>query len=187
MFIIGQVTVEKDVMTSSFCCDISACKGACCTLEGGRGAPLEDNEVNSIRDAFEAVRPMLSEESLNAISKQGLVEGNAGDYVTPCINENECVYAIIENGIASCSFERAYLRGLTSWRKPISCHLFPIRRSRSNHLRYEQIRECSPGRDFGKNKKIALHEFLREPLTRIYGNDWFNSLSEYSNLGSDSA
>jgi hypothetical protein len=175
MFVIGDAVIEQDIAVATFCCDVIACKGACCTLEGGRGAPLLVAEVSEIAAAYPHVESLLTPRALETIGRMGLVEGATGDATTPCIDERECVYTWFDGDIARCAFERAYLEGRTSWRKPISCHLFPIRIRRlgRDHLRYEQIRECAPGRLRGERERIPLHAFLREPLTRTYGEQWY--------------
>jgi hypothetical protein len=177
MFVIGEVIIDDQLSGEKFACDPAACKGACCTIEGGRGAPLEDEEVEEIRKCFPAVERYLPGRSLLTIKKAGLVEGRRGDYATPCVDGRECVYVYFEQGIARCSFERAFLAGETGWRKPISCHLFPIRIRRfgQEFLRYEQIDECAAGRRRGDAEEIPLSEFLMEPLVRKFGPVWYRT------------
>jgi Protein of unknown function (DUF3109). len=181
MFVIGEAVLDDSVCGTSFCCDVHACKGACCTLPGGRGAPLEDDEVLEIAKAFPAARQFLSARSIQVIETSGLAEGRAGDYATPCIGQRECVFALFDDGVAQCSFERAYEGGLTDWRKPISCHLFPIRIRQfgKDFLRYEMIEECAPGRRKGETAGVPLREFLREPLIRLYGEVWYRKFIAY--------
>jgi hypothetical protein len=178
MFIIGEAVVDEAVLQASFCCDIVRCKGACCCIEGGRGAPLEDSEILEIKKAFPSVKQHLPERSLRVIEDVGLFEGTPGDYATPCVERRECVFASFENGVALCSFEKAYERGETRWRKPMSCHLFPIRirKVETDTIQYEQIDECAPGRERGLLQSVRLHEFLREPLVRKYGEAWYTEL-----------
>jgi hypothetical protein len=177
MFIIGEATIEDRLGDEKFACDPAACKGACCTIEGGRGAPLEDEEVEQIRRCFPAVERYLPGGSLVTIRRLGLVEGRPGDYATPCVDGRECVYVYFEEGIARCSFERAFLAGEIQWRKPISCHLFPIRVRRfgQEFLCYEQIDECEAGRKRGDAEEISLSEFLKEPLVRKFGPLWYQT------------
>ncbi len=178
MLLIGEAVVEDDVVLSRFRCDLEACKGACCCIEGGRGAPLEDDEVLEVEKAFPHARPFLSREHLSRIAEAGLWEGTRGDYVTTCLNDRACVFVFYEEGIARCSFERAFLEGATDWRKPLSCHLFPIRvrRADTDHVRYERIAECDPGRRCGDREGVPLPEFLREPLIRSFGDAWYRRL-----------
>ena len=175
MFVIGECVIENEVAGASFACDVHACRGACCTLPGGRGAPLEDAEAGEIARALPHAGQFLTRASLRAIESGGIVEGPAGDLATPCIAGRECVYAYFEEGIARCSFEAAYERGLTQWRKPLSCHLFPIRIRHfgKDEIHYEMIAECAPGRARGELQRVPLAEFLREPLTRRFGEAWY--------------
>jgi hypothetical protein len=175
---IGEAILEDDVVLSRFCCDLEACKGACCCIEGGRGAPLEDDEILEVEKAFPRVRQYLPAEHLDRLTITGLWEGTPGDYVTPCIDNRACVFVYYDAGIARCSFERAYLGGLTDWRKPLSCHLFPIRVRRfgTDHVRYEQIQECVAGRVRGERENVGLPAFLKEPLIRSFGAPWYHQL-----------
>jgi hypothetical protein len=181
MFVIGEAMIEDGIEKASFCCDLQACKGACCTLPGGRGAPLEDDEVLEIEKAFPIARRFLSELNLKTIEDDGMVDGVRGDFATTCIDAKECVFVFFEEGIAKCSFERAFEQGLTDWRKPISCHLFPIRIRHfgRDFLRYEEIDECAPGRARGSEQAVPLGDFLREPLTRKYGEQWYAQFIKY--------
>lgn len=175
MLVIGEAVVEQDVLRESFACDLDICKGACCTLKGGRGAPLETDEVLEIEKAFPHVRTFLSGRSLSTISNVGLWEGTPGDYATPCVESEECVFVYFDGDIARCSFERAYLEGLIDWRKPLSCHLYPIRIR--NHGRevveYDRIPECEAGRQRGRKDGIPLKGFLKDPLERKFGSSWY--------------
>ncbi len=181
MFIIGEAVVEPAVAEVSFSCDLAKCKGACCFLEGGRGAPLEDDEILEIEKAYPRVREYLSRQSISTIESSGMYEGVRGDFATTCINDRECVFAYFEDGIARCSFERAFREQKTDWRKPLSCHLFPVRiRSFGRDVvRYEEIEECHPGRVRGREQEVPLREFLREPLIRKYGEEWYDEFIAY--------
>ncbi len=178
MLIIGEVVVDDAVTGTDFCCDLKQCKGACCTLEGGRGAPLEDDEALEIEKAYPIVKKYLDEENIRTIAARGLYEGTKGDFSTTCIERRACVFVYYDEGIARCSFEKAFLNGEIDWRKPVSCHLFPIRvRSDGGKLlRYEQIEECAPGRLRGSKEQVALVDFLKEPLVRKYGEAWYRKL-----------
>lgn len=185
MFVIGEAVLEDDVATAAFCCDLEACRGACCTLEGGRGAPLLREEIAAVAEAWPAVRPYLTEPALAVITRTGLTEGPPEDATTPCVDDRDCVYVYRDGEIARCAFERAFLEGRTAWRKPLSCHLFPlrIRRGHQDHIRYERIRECAPGRARGERERLPLTAFLREPLTRSYGAAWVDDLLRRSTPG----
>ena len=180
MFLIGNAVIDDPVAEAKFCCDVESCRGACCTLEGLRGAPLEDAEVAEVKRALPAIRPYLSPESLREIEAIGPVDGVPGEYATPCIGNRECVYVSFVGAIATCSFERAFLDGAITWRKPISCHLFPIRIRGfgQEYLRYEVIDECAAGRSRGEREGIPLRDFLEAPLTRKFGPDWYRTFAE---------
>jgi len=177
MFVIGEAVIDDAVAQASFCCNVRKCKGACCCIEGGRGAPLEDDEVLEIEKAYPVVKEYLSKQSNAVIETSGMYEGAPGTFATMCIDHRQCVFVYFEDGIARCSFERAYEEGKIEWRKPLSCHLFPIRIRGfgKDFLSYEMIDECQAGRELGMAKQIKLHDFLKEPLTRKYGENWYNS------------
>jgi hypothetical protein len=175
MFLIQETMVESPLATTQFACDLNRCKGACCTIPGGRGAPLLDEEIDDIRTAFPRIKKYLSQEHLRAIEQVGLFEGAPGHYATSCVNDRACVFVTYENGIARCSFETAYLRGEIRWRKPLSCHLFPIRvdRERRTRLRYEFLTHCTPALERGEQEQISLAEFSRQALERAFGVAWY--------------
>jgi hypothetical protein len=181
MFVIGEAVIDDAVAQASFCCDVGTCKGACCCIEGGRGAPLEDDEVFEIEKAYPVVKQYLGKQSITAVETSGMYEGAPGDFATMCIDEGPCVFAYFEDGSARCSFEKAFEEGKIDWRKPISCHLFPvrIRGFGKDVIRYEMIEECDAGRKQGAATKVMLHDFLREPLTRKYGEEWYNRFVHY--------
>lgn len=187
MFIVGEAVVDDAVAQAKFCCDLEQCKGACCTSEGGRGAPLEDDEVLEIAKAYPIVKQYLDEKNIRTIEQSGLFDGSPGDYATNCIENRECVFAYFERGIAQCSFEKAFLKGEIDWRKPLSCHLFPIRIRHfgKDFVRYEVIAECASGRTKGENEEIPLHEFLKAPLTRKYGEAWYQNFLEFCKTRAD--
>jgi hypothetical protein len=177
MFIIGEAVIDDSVGKEAFACELEVCKGACCTIEGGRGAPLDDMETEQVKLAFPQVREYLREISLKVIEEVGIVEGTPGDYATPCVGHRECVYVYFERGIARCAFERAYFEGKTRWRKPLSCHLFPlrIRHFGQEFIGYETIEECEGGRTRGKADGIRLRDFIKEALVRKYGIQWYEA------------
>ncbi|MBI3194447.1 MAG: DUF3109 family protein [Ignavibacteriae bacterium] len=183
MFIIGEVRVETQIGTIQFACDLKRCKGACCTMPGGRGAPLLESEISEIERAFPVIRKYLPESHLQAITEQGMYEGTRGSRATMCIDDGACVFVYHDGDIARCSLERAFLNGETEWKKPISCHLFPIRVSAfsGTTLRYEEIEPCEPALEEGKREKIPLFEFLKEPLVRRFGEAWYQELYKTCN------
>lgn len=172
--------VSFDVLEEFFLCDLEACKGICC-VDGDAGAPLNRDELLLIEDAYPIIKKYLSEESLNEIENQGLFEiDEDGDFVTPCINKNECVYLIKEqNGIFKCAFEIAYRNGEINFQKPLSCHLYPIRINKYENfiaVNYEQRKICSAAKILGKKENLKVYQFLKEPLTRAFGEEWYKKL-----------
>ena len=165
----GELAMLKGIRTES----------CCCTLPGGRGAPLDDDEVAQIAKAFPMARKYLSEAHLRVIEDQGMVEGEPGNYHTNCVDDKDCVFVAHEDGIARCSLEKAFFLGETEWRKPLSCHLFPVRVTRDgSRLHYERIGECLPGVERGAKEDVPLYEFLREPLERKFGARWYEEFRD---------
>ena len=175
MFKIAEIAVDARVPGLRFACDLGECKGACCTLKGGRGAPVTDAEVDEIFAAFPVVKKYLPREHRDWIETRGLVEGAPGVYATQCIDEHACVFVYYEEGVAKCSFERAFLKNEIKWRKPLSCHLFPLRAGNGTdpELRFEYLHECEPAHDRGSREGIQLFTFLKDVLVRAYGAGWY--------------
>lgn len=182
MLEIGRTIVSLDVLEKKFLCDLLKCKGACC-VEGDSGAPVTPEEAKAIQDAYPEVAPYISEDHQNEVSKQGFaVIDLDGDLVTPLVNNRQCAYTFEEKGILKCGIEKAFLDGKINFRKPVSCHLFPIRITeykRFDAVNYQQIDICKPGRECGKSEKLPLYVFLKEPLIRKYGEEWYEQL-EYA-------
>jgi hypothetical protein len=172
---VGDVDIEKEIALERFSCDLSRCKGACCTLPGGRGAPVAAEEVDQLILAIPAVRKYLPSEHLGAIEAFGVVEESDGLYYTACFNDRACVFVYYDHGIARCSIEQAHFAGEYGWRKPLSCHLFPIRRSQGlrEQIGYEHLRECAPAIEAGTKQNVPMYGFLRDALIRAYGEAWY--------------
>jgi hypothetical protein len=177
---IDNVLVSKELADSYFACDLSLCKGACCTLESDFGAPILNEEVEKINEILPVVKKYLSPEHILEIEKNGFYEEKDGEILIKSVGRKACVFAYYENGIAKCSFEKAFLQKEIDFRKPISCHLFPIRISKfgGDVLRYEKFNECKTAIVNGKEKEIKLLDFCSEPLQRSYGNKWYSKLKE---------
>jgi hypothetical protein len=180
MISIDNIQIEESIPRIKFACNVGACRGACCTLPGGLGAPLLDEELAEIDKALPIVETMLPNEHRDVIYQHGKYEGTSGSYTTMCINHCACVFVLYENGIAKCAFEKAYFEKKLSWRKPISCQLFPIRVDSGwmQRLRYEQVSECDPAIETGINQTIFLNDFLKDALTRAYGERWYQQFKE---------
>lgn len=182
MIIIDDILISDDVLEKKFVCDLNACKGACC-VEGDSGAPLEDEETGILDDIYEDVKPFLRPEGIKAIEKQGkYVIDSDGDMVTPLVKGKECAYVIFdEKGITKCGIEKAYEEGVVDFKKPISCHLYPIRikkLTQGEAVNYESIDICKPGCVCGKKLDVPVYRFLKEPLIRKYGEEFFDVLCQ---------
>lgn len=180
MIEIGRTILSRDIFEKQFLCDITKCKGACC-IEGDSGAPLTDAEAEIIELEYSAYEKYLPEIHKKEIEKQGFsVIDSDGDLVTPLVNNRQCVFSFYdENGILKCAIEKACFDGKLEFRKPVSCHLFPIRITeykRFDAVNYEQLDICQSGRECGMAKKLPLYKFLKEPLIRKYGEEWFNEV-----------
>ncbi|RNI22537.1 DUF3109 family protein [Rufibacter latericius] len=182
MIVLQNTVLSDDLKDKFFVCNLEKCKGACC-VEGDLGAPLDKDELTILAQAYEHVKPYMSQEGIKAIAEQGLyVEDFEGDYSTPTIGDRECAYAIYDDNLTlKCAIEQAYLDGKISWKKPISCHLYPIRITKYDGfeaLNYDRWEICNPACSFGLELGVPVYKFLREPLIRKYGEDWFNELDE---------
>ena len=183
MIAINNVLLSDEIIEDQFVCDLNKCKGGCC-VDGDAGAPLAKNELNLIDAVYDAVVPYLSEESQRELVKQGrYVYDKEFGWVTPTIESKVCVYGIIDKkGIVKCGIEQAYNDGKVTWKKPISCHLFPIRIQKSRDKKTEYVnyepREdlCSAACTLGKQLKVPVYVFLKEALIRKYGTDFYETL-----------
>jgi hypothetical protein len=188
MFLIDNILGDDAILHQPFLCDVRRCKGACCTVKGGSGAPLLDSEVELVRDAVPVAWDYLSKRSQAAISQHGAVEGEEGEYGTVCIDDADCVFVFYERGsdVAKCAIEQAYNDGKTSFRKPISCHLFPVRVADFNgtYLYYEEFDECKPALAHGAAQGATVHDCVRDALVRAYGEEWFGKLKELARRNS---
>ncbi len=191
MIAIEHVLVSDELIKEAFVCDLHACKGACC-VDGDAGAPLDKKELKKIDEVYEAVLPYLDAKSIEELNRQGrYVYDKEFGWVTPTINGAVCVYGIRdEQGIVKCGIEQAYLDGKVKWKKPISCHLFPVIVTKSNDGETEfanyQPREdhCKAACALGKKLKVPVYQFLKEPLTRRFGARFYEALdatAKYNN------
>ena len=180
MFQIGNSLVSEEIITNSFVCNLNACKGACC-VEGEEGAPLEKTETEFLEKNYDLIAPFLSEKGKAAIQKQGkFVRLKKGFFETPLVDNKECAYVVFgNNGTAQCGIENAHRGNAIDWKKPISCHLYPIRvkeYSEFNALNYHRWQICDSGCELGDSLKIPIYQFVKEALIRKFGNDWYTEL-----------
>lgn len=182
MILLDDLLLQEQVLTAHFACDLQGCKGACCTMSGGAGAPLLDAELHQLRGAVQAALTYVPERSRAWLAEHDPVVGTLGDYSVACLDDADCVFVYYEGTVAKCSIERAYHNGETTFRKPISCHLFPIRVAQFGgpYLHYEMIAECEPGRTNGEARNLLLVESLREPLVRAFGEHAYARMLAYA-------
>ncbi|UJH68882.1 DUF3109 family protein [Allomuricauda sp. SCSIO 65647] len=183
MFQIGKTLISEDIIENDFVCNLNACKGACC-VDGEYGAPLETSETEILKDLFKKVRPFLQKEGIEAIEKHGaFVKGEDGEWETPLIEKTgACAYVVYDQkGIAKCGLEKAYDQGATEWKKPISCHLYPVRTKKYSEftaVNYHRWEICDPACALGHELKVPIYVFVREALVRKFGEAWYGELEK---------
>ena len=179
MIQIDDKIVSQEIFDQQFVCDLNACKGACC-VEGDSGAPLLKNEAKELKKSYSVIKKYLSVDGKEAIKKQGFsVIDSGNDLTTPLVNNRECAYVFNDSGIIKCAIEKAYLEDKISFKKPISCHLYPIRITEYKEfdaVNYESNKICSPACKLGELLKVSVFRFLKEPLIRKYGESFYTEL-----------
>lgn len=167
--------VRSEIAETPFLCDLNKCKGACCTFESKYGAPLREDEIGKIDEILDVVKPYLTKANVKAVEKFGYYDDLNGEYLIRSINNKDCVFVFYENGTAKCAIEKAFTDGKTDFKKPISCHLFPIRISDfgGEILRFEKFEECNPAIEKGTAENVTVAEFCAESLERLYGDKWY--------------
>jgi Protein of unknown function (DUF3109) len=182
---IDSILISDDIVEEQFVCDLTQCKGGCCE-DGDAGAPLTDEELDEVKQAFEKVMHLMPKDGLKEVERNGLYRYDREfGWVTPTVDDKICAYGFRDTkGVIKCAFEEAYNQGLISWKKPISCHLYPIKRSKSRFSAHELLnydpREgmCSPACSLGKSLKVPVYRFLKDALIRAYGTDFYNALDQ---------
>lgn len=181
MIIIDDILISDDIIKEEFICNLSKCKGGCC-VDGDAGAPLAKDELKQLKKVYKLIKDELSDEAKTEIKRVGpyTTEEDFG-YVTPAINGGICVYGYTDElGIVKCLIEKAYLEGRTDFKKPISCHLYPIRETKNQNfmaLNYSPRQKlCAPACKLGKEQGVKVYEFLKEPLIRKYGEPFYYAL-----------
>ncbi len=175
---IENILVREEIFTTKFTCDLEKCKGACCTLESEFGAPLIKNEIELIEESLPATIEYLDSEKKDYIKENNFWEIKEEIFLVKSIDNKDCVFVFRENGIAKCALEKAFFNNKSKFRKPISCHLFPIRITDfgGEILRYEEFSECVPALEKGKETNINIAEFCKDGLERAYGKKWYSKL-----------
>lgn len=180
---VGDVLLSPDIITEQFCCDLDACHGICC-VEGDAGAPVTIEEISQIEDSLDTVWNELSAQAQAVIDKQGVAYADRdGDLVTSIVNGKDCVFTCYDNGCCLCALERSWREGkLTDFCKPISCALYPIREKQLGNgltgLNYNRWDVCRDAAAKGKKLGLPVYKFLRGPLIRRFGEDWYKKLEE---------
>lgn len=181
MFQLDKTLISEEIFEKEFVCNLNACKGQCC-VDGDAGAPLTKEETAILDEIFPQVKPFLRAEGIATIEQHGKwITSEDNETETPLVNGSECAYVVFENDKALCGIEKAYLEGVIDWKKPISCHLYPIRLTeyaQFTALNYHQWHICSPACDFGKELSVPVYKFLKEPLVRKFGKSWYDDLEK---------
>lgn len=179
---IDDILVSSDIFTEEFCCDLDACKGNCC-VEGDAGAPVTLDEIGGIEDALDTVWDDMSASAQAVVDKQGVAYTDRdGDLVTSIVGGKDCVFTCYEGDCCLCALERAYRSGKTGFCKPISCALYPIREKRLGNgmiaLNYNRWDVCRDAVKKGRELHLPLYKFLKEPLIRRFGAEFYEKLCE---------
>ena len=197
---VGDVLLSSEILTEKFCCDLSVCKGECC-VEGDAGAPVTMEEIAEIEECLDAVWGDLSASAQAVIDKQGVAYTDTeGDLVTSIVRGKDCVFTYYVTSIVRgkdcvftyydrlqniencclCALEKAYRAGKTRFCKPVSCALYPIREKRLGEglvgLNYNRWAVCKMAVAKGIQENLRLYQFLRDPLIRRFGEDWYQEL-----------
>ena len=183
---IDNTLVSDEVFKERFLCDLAACKGACC-VEGESGAPLEAHEIEILENILDVVKPYMRPEGIARIEETGVFTIDTdGEYVTPLVNDAECAFVIFDDsGIAKCAIEKAHRDGKTDFPKPISCHLYPIRLTKLKDftaLNYNYWPVCDPARVCGAKLDVKVYKFLKEPIIRKFGADYYKKMEVAAEL-----
>lgn len=186
MIYIKDTIVHFDIFHENFICDLMKCKGACC-VEGDYGAPLNKDEISLLEENLESIKPYMTDEALAFLEKNNFnEEAPDGDMVTTCINGADCIFVFDdEKGISKCAIEASFIDGKSKFLKPISCHLYPIRISKIadlEALNYNRWSICKPACRLGDKMNLPVYKFLKAPLVRKYGEDWYKELEDVAEI-----
>lgn len=181
MFLIQNTLVSLDVLEKEFCCDLSVCHGSCC-IEGDAGAPITDEEQLKIKQILPTLLPEMTQEAQAVVKEQGISYLDpSGEQVISIVNNKDCIFARTNhNGCCYCLIEKAYHAGKIDFQKPISCHLYPIRLTQVGEyigVEYHRWDICHCARILGKKQHIHIYQFLKQPLIRRFGENWYQELT----------
>ena len=183
MFQLGKTIVSEDIIEKEFVCNLSACKGICC-VEGDAGAPLSQEETKILEDIYPTIKPFLRPEGIDAIEKQGTwIKSDFDELETPLVNDAECAYVTFDDkGTSLCGIEEAYNKGLVDWKKPVSCHLYPVRvkdYAEFATVNYHKWDICDDACSLGKELQVPVYKFVKEALIRKFGENWYSALEKH--------
>lgn len=181
MIIEHDILVSEDLIEECFCCDLAECQGACC-VEGDTGAPLDPLEIGDLDEHYPVFKKYMTEEGVRKIEADGFFDYDwEGKFVTPLLEDEACAYIYYEGDVAKCAIEKAFNNGEIPFQKPISCHLYPIRIKELpdyDALNYHRWIVCESACEKGKQLKLPVYQFLKEPLIRKYGKEWYEDLEK---------
>ena len=182
MFQLGKTIVSENLIDKDFVCNLSACKGACC-IDGDAGAPLNIEETNILDDIYPKIKSFLRKEGIEAIEKQGTwITSDFGELETPLINGADCAYVIFDDkNTALCAIEEAYNQGIVDWKKPVSCHLYPVRVKEYSEfaaVNYDKWEICDDACSLGKELQVPVYKFVKQALVRKFGQNWYDELED---------
>ena len=187
MVIIQDKLVSDDIFERQFICNLKACKGACC-WKGDYGAPLEEEELKILEKNYEKIKPFLNKQGQKVIEEKGkyVYYKNAKEFGTPLLEDGACAYMTFEKGSAKCGIEATYNAGIIDFRKPISCHLYPIRVTVNPHTDFEALNYdvwdiCSAACELGKKEQVRVYQFLKEAIIRRYGAEFYEEMESAAN------
>ena len=181
MIPVQNTIVSDDLSEVRFACDLRKCKGACC-VAGDAGAPLEEEEISRIEDYIGEIIPYMTERGCKVIRENGVFDYDSnGKFVTPLVNDAECAFTNFDEDIAYCAIEKAWQSGRIPFRKPVSCHLYPVRIQQYENydaVNYHKWHICKAALKKGNRKNVILADFVKDALIRKYGREWFDELSQ---------
>jgi len=180
MIFINDTIVSEAFIQAQFVCDLPRCKGDCC-VSGDAGAPLEENEISLLEDYLDDIKPFMIADGIKVVETDGVYDyDEMGNLVTPLVNGRACAFAgFHDNGTSFCAIEKSFLAGKIDFKKPISCHLYPVRLVQKDgftHINYHQWSICVPAIRKGNKEGVPLYKFLKEPLIRRFGEEWYKQL-----------
>ena len=182
MFQLHKTIISEEILDKEFVCNLGACKGACC-VKGDAGAPLEEEELQILTEILPTMKKYLSRKGLEAIARQGPYTTNEqGEHETTLINGEDCAYVIYDkNNVALCGIEEAYNQGDIAFKKPVSCHLYPVRIRQYTEfaaVNYDRWEICDDACSLGKEMKVPVYRFVKQALVRKFGQKWYDELQE---------